>query len=62
MKVTQVTQDAKERYAAGYQAGVVHALIQVVEFFEARNEQVPYGISDAVLELIDNSSSKTYKV
>lgn len=47
-----------DRYAEGYQAGVVHALNAMIEFFEENNQNVPWGIRGAVLSIIDGDEVK----
>jgi hypothetical protein len=42
-----------DRYADGYQAGVVQALGAALDFFESKGLDVPRGLRDAVLSLVD---------
>jgi hypothetical protein len=41
------------RYALGYQAGVVQALGSVLDFYESNGLDVPRGLRDAILSLVD---------
>lgn len=42
-----------DRYALGYQAGVVQALSAVRDFLDERGVDAPHGLNDAVLVLLD---------
>lgn len=42
-----------DRYALGYQAGVVQALGAALDFYESQGLSVPRGFRDAVLSLLD---------
>lgn len=40
-------------FASGYEAGVVHALAAMQGYMDEKGVEVPYGVRDAVLSLID---------
>lgn len=39
----------------GYQAGVVQALSEILDFYDEKGLDVPKGLRDAVLKLLDNN-------
>lgn len=47
----------KQGFSAGYQAGVVNALDESVSFIEDKGFDVPRGLRDAILSLIDGEDA-----
>lgn len=43
----------RQGFADGYQAGVVHALDEAVTYIESKGLDIPRGLRDAILSLID---------
>ncbi len=41
-----------EGFNLGYQAGVVHALSEILDFYDEQGLDVPKGLRDAVLNLL----------
>ena len=46
-----------DRYALGYQAGVVQALSVVRDFMDEKGFDIPHGLNDAVLSLLDGETN-----
>lgn len=41
----------------GYQAGVVHALSEAIDFLDSKGFDIPWGMRSAILSLIDGKDA-----
>lgn len=47
----------KQGFSEGYQAGVVHSLEEAIEYIESSGSNIPRGLRDAILSLIDGEDA-----